>query len=388
MSKAQGIGDRLREARKRRGFTQRELAQLSGVSVSLVRKLEQGELADTRVETARKLAVTLGVRTTELIAAMTSTTSAIGPDSIWEPLRHVLANPGQAEREPSTPEGVEHALTAAVRLYHDYRYADLAVILPALLRDAEDAPPLLYSRVLQLAGSLLVQTRQREPARIALDRSLSEAQASGSVLDAASCVITQCWLLLLERQFGTVETLATRWADQIEPRLSRATRAELSTWGWLLLRASAAAIRDNRVGEAAEAMRLAEAAAVAIGPERGSYHVYWTTFGPATVAMKKVENAVVDGRPDVALTLAESVPSGLRATSDNRNRHLLDVSASHLDLRQYAASFDVLHLLSREAPVWLASQRMAADLLTRIIGRRRTLTPQMRELAGAMNLAL
>lgn len=135
-------------------------------------------------------------------------------------------------------------------------------------------------------------------------------------------------------------------------------------------------------------MRLAEAAAAAIGPERRSYHAYWTTFGPATVAMKRVESAVVDGRPDVALALAERVPSGLRPTSDNRNRHLLDVAAANLDLRQYAASFGVLYRLSREAPAWLASQHMAGDLLTRIIARRRTLTPQMRELAGALSLPL
>jgi DNA-binding Xre family transcriptional regulator len=383
-----GLGDRLREARKRRGLTQRELARESGLSVSLVRKLEQGELADTRVETLRRLAVILGVRTTDLITAAAGPSLDAGPDGIWEPLRQALAHPASGGHEPGTPTGIARSLTAAVRLYHDNRYGDLAAVLPALLQDAGDSSPLLRSRVLQLAGSLLVQTRQREPARIALDRSLADAEESGSVLDAASAVITKCWLLLVERQFGTVQSMAAEWADRVEPRLSKATRAELSTWGWLLLRGSAAAIRDNRPGEAAEAMRLAEAAAAAIGPERGSYHTYWTTFGPATVAMKNVENAVVDGRPDVALALAERVPSGLRPTSDNRNRHLLDVSAAHADLREYDSAFDVLYRLSHETPAWLASQRMAGDLLARIIARRRTLTPQMRELAGALSMPL
>ncbi|MFE9066082.1 helix-turn-helix domain-containing protein [Streptomyces violaceusniger] len=36
------IGSSLRKVRKRRGLTQRELATASGVSLSLVRKLEQG----------------------------------------------------------------------------------------------------------------------------------------------------------------------------------------------------------------------------------------------------------------------------------------------------------------------------------------------------------
>ena len=388
MNEAHALGDRLRETRKRRGLTQRELARLSGVSVSLVRKVEQGERNDLRVETLRKMAVALGVRTTYLIMDIPAPSSGAVTDAVWEALREALAHPDGRDREPGTPEGIARSLAAAVRLYHDNHYAELAAVLPLLLSDAEGASPMLRSRVLQLTGSVLAQTRQNDSARVALDRSLADAEAAGSVLDAASCVITQCWVLLRERQFPAVQTLATEWADRVEPQLSSASRAEISTWGWLLLRASAAAIRDNRSGEAADEMRLAEAAAAAIGPERGSYHTYWTTFGPATVAMKRVENEVVGGRPDVALAQAKQVPSGLRPTSDNRNRHLLDVSAAHLGLRQYAQSFDVIYRLSREAPAWLASQRMAGDLLGRIISRRRTLTPQMRALAEVLSLPL
>jgi hypothetical protein len=159
--------------------------------------------------------------------------------------------------EPVTDNGLGAALTAAVKLYHDNQYSDLALILPGLLRDAHDASPLLRSRVLQLTGSVMIQTRQQDTARIALDRALADAEEAGSILDAASCIITTCWLLLTEQQFEQVRTLALQWADCIEPRLSNATTAELSTWGWLLLRASAAAaIRDNRPDEAAYVIRL------------------------------------------------------------------------------------------------------------------------------------
>ena len=85
-------------------------------------------------------------------------------------------------------------------------------------------------------------------------------------------------------------------------------------------------------------MRLAQAAAVAAGPEKGSYHMYFTTFGPATVAMKTVENAVIDSKPGLALDLAANVPPGLRPTLDNRNWHLLDLTAANLDLRRYGAA--------------------------------------------------
>lgn len=389
MNQGHTLGERIREARKRSGLSQRELAQASGVSISLVRKLEQGERQDTRTETLRKLAVVLAVPTTALMGGA-SQLSSMAVEPVWDPVRQELAHPRResSPTEPVTESGLTTALTAAVKLYHSNQYSALAQALPRLLRDAEDASPLLRSRILQLAGSIMVQTRQRDAAQLALDRSLADAEESGSVLDAASSVITMCWLLLMEGQFAQVQVMALDWADRVEPKLSTATVAEVSTWGWLLLRASAAAIRDNRPDDAAQSMRLAEAAAVSLGRDRGSYHSYWTTFGPATVAMKQVENAVVGDNPRLALELAGRVPGSLRPTSDNRNRHLLDVAAAHLHLRQYPAAFDVLYQLSREAPVWLENQRMAKDLLAGIIQKRRTLTPQMREVAAAVKLPL
>ena len=215
---------------------------------------------------------------------------------MWSPLADVLGEP-PADDEPAAAADVASALASATRLYHANRYAELAAVLPGLVRDASAEPPVLRSRVLRLAGSALTQARQRDAARDALDWSFADAEAAGSVLDAASAVITQAWLMLGERRFEDVRLTAALWADRVEPKLSAASRPEVSAWGWLLLRASAAAIRDNRTGEAADFMRLAEAAAVAVGPEKGSYHAYFTTFGPATVAMKKVENAAALALP-------------------------------------------------------------------------------------------
>ena len=389
MHESSTLGERLASVRKRCGLTQRELAAASGVSVSLVRQLEQGEREDTRLETARKLAAALGVPTTTLISQAAPEEPQTVASDLWGRSREAIIRPRRPDvAEPFSERALADTLTATVKLYHGNRYEQLSRVLPGLLASAEDAPPLLRSRVLQLAGSVMVQTRQREPARVALDRSLADAESTGSAVDSASAVITACWLLLIEGKFEQVRRLSAEWADRIEPRFSSASAAELSAWGWLLLRGSAAAIRDNRTGEAADMMRLAQAASVAIGPERGGYHMYWTTFGPATVAMKRVENAVVDARPDVALRLAQDVPAGLRPTSDNRNRHLLDVAAAHLELRQYDDAFGVLRGLSRDAGPWLAEQRMARDLLGRIIERRRTLTSDMRELADAVRLPM
>ncbi|WP_280256063.1 helix-turn-helix domain-containing protein [Nocardia wallacei] len=381
-----GLGERLQSVRKRRGLTQPELAEASGVSLSLIRKIEQGERENTRIDTLRRLAVALSCSLTTLLGPAPGPPESSNGE-LWLPTRKALTEAPNAEAtEPVEEQSVGEALTAAVKLYHDNHYEQLARILPRLIVDGQGASPLMRSRILQLVGSVMVQTRQREPARAALEQSLAEAEATGNTLDAASAIITLCWLWLVERQFEKVRNIAVQWADRVEPRLSVATRQEISAWGWLLLRGSAAAIRDNRPDEADDMMRLARAGAVAIGRESGGYHQYWTTFGPATVAMKRVENAVVDDRPDVALRLARDVPAGLRPTSDNRNRHLLDVISAHVDLRRYDAAFEILTKLSHEAGPWLVEQRMAKDLLGRIVSRRRTLTPEMRQLSDMLEL--
>ena len=69
------------------------------------------------------------------------------------------------------------------------------------------------------------------------------------------------------------------------------------------------------------------------------------------------------------------MPPGLRPTSDNRNRHLLDVTAAYLDLRRYAAASDVLSRLAAQAPAWLVAQPTAASLMSQIITRRLAADP-------------
>jgi transcriptional regulator with XRE-family HTH domain len=194
-----GLGERVQEARRRAGLTQKELARLSGVSLSLIRKVEQGERPDVRIESVNKLSRALGVTVTGLLGQdPPQPPGREAPDTgLWAPARDAILHPQPGpEREPGTVKGLTQALDGAVRLYHDNGYTKLAAVLPGLVRDAQDAPPLMRSRVLQLAGSAMVQTRNRDAARAALNRSVADAEAAGSDLDAASAIITLCWLLI------------------------------------------------------------------------------------------------------------------------------------------------------------------------------------------------
>lgn len=387
------IGARLRDIRKRRGLSQRELSDASEVSVSLIRKLEQGEVQDTRLETAHKLARSLRVPTTRLIRRDDNQANVVTVDQ-WAAVRKALLEPVRPDRPGDAPtvDGVRDALNAAMPLFSSDQFAELAELLPPLLRDADAVAETgadgraIRVRLLQLTGWLLTQTRQYDAAAEALERSLDD---STDRLQGAATVNTMCWLLLRQGKLQEARELAVRWADDTEPRMSRATPSELSAWGWLLLRVSAAAVRDNRPGEAEDALRLARSAAVALGREYAPRADFLRTFGPVTVALKRTENAAIIHKPDRVLKLAAGIPAGgLRPTSNNRNRHLLDVASAHATMRNYAESVDVLAGINESSPEWLTNQRYARDIMGKVIGRRRTLTPEMRTLADAVGLPL
>ncbi|MCD0452186.1 helix-turn-helix domain-containing protein [Actinocorallia sp. API 0066] len=381
-----GLGERLRSVRKRRGVTQRELARLSGVSLSLVRKLEQGEREDTRLETLRRLAAALQVPTAALIVRKAD---AGERSARWGALRAALdGTPASGpDDEPSARE-VGATLRALMPLFSGDRYAELADLLPPLLRSADELGQdghRVRARLLHHTGWLLTQTRQFDAAETALSRALEE---SDDPLDRAAIINTRCWLLMRQGDLGGATALATRWADEVEPRMSRATAADLSAWGWLLVRLSTAAIRNNQPGDAEDAIRLARTAAVAMGGEFAPPGDFLRAFGPMTVAMKAAENAMVENRPDRVLSIAERVPLGdLRPTSNNRNRHLLDVAKARVLLRQYPQAIDLLMGIRRDAPEWITNQRYARDILSEIIAKRRTLTTDMRDLADYLDLS-
>ncbi|WP_234312931.1 helix-turn-helix transcriptional regulator [Streptomyces seoulensis] len=176
------LGQRLRDTRKRRGLSQRELSKLSGVPLSLI----------------RKLAHALKIPTTQLVTEHAETPA--GPDTAnhWAPVHTALtATPQPTDDAPEAPtyNGVRDALHAATPLFSTDRFDALRTVLPPLLRDTETltqtdprARP-LRARLLELTGWLMTQTRQFDAAELALERALDHVQA-------AATINTQWWLLL------------------------------------------------------------------------------------------------------------------------------------------------------------------------------------------------
>src|SRR5262249_44307833 len=408
------IGDSLARIRRRRGLTQEQLAEQADVSVETIRKLEQNERTSARMATLNKLARALGVRTSALFGTSgqpVARREVDDDDVALVALRRVLAParsirslvvPASDARPPSLVE-VREAIWTIDRAYHADDYATTLGALPVLLADAAmtvnqadsaargDALRAL-SQAHQLAGTLLIQTRKFDLAHRALDRALDAADAAGDELVGAAAVVSLCWLLLREGRLDEAEELAVVTADAVEPSFRRDPPDRRGTWGGWRLRAAAAAVRNTRADRAWEMLDAADAAATrtaAAGPVRTPAPATVGTFGTGTVAMKRVETAVIAGDTTRALELAAAVPPEDRPTSNNRNRHLLDVAYSQVDLRLYGEAAATLQQVRHDAPSWLRHQRYARDIVEQLLAaRRRAIGDELAQLAEAVDLPL
>lgn len=384
-------GERVRSIRMRRGITQAELAELSGVSLHTIRGIEQDAGGTPRAATLHKIATALKVTTSAFMTPGIPEPHQVPPDE-WGDVRDALYRPAAAGGEPPDAAEILTVLASCLPDLAVNRYSAVRAVLPALLRDAaalgEDGHA-AQTRVYNMTAWLLTQTRQWD---LALTACRLARDTAPDRLDVAAAACTQAWCLLRQGRLAEAGDLAVTMADDLEPRrISRATPAELAGWGKLQLYVNNASVRDNQPGAAANALSLARTAAARIGREVAVDSSTTRTFGPASVEMIAAECAAIEEKPDKALAIAERIPKTglLHVQSASRLRHRLDLAFAHAQLRDYGEAAGVMAGLKAEAPEWLSQQQYARDILGGMVQRYpRKLPDGVRDLADAVRLPL
>jgi transcriptional regulator with XRE-family HTH domain len=401
------ISERVRNLRMRRGLTQEELAERSGLSTQVIRKLEQG--GTCRMETYHQLARALGVQTVWFVsAAAPEPREAAVDDMVLADMRSAINPPvglagkplyGTADGDDPDLERLRQAVSSVAVKYHADAYDDLAAMMPSLVRsahhhvDAYDGGAdhreavRLRADITGLTGRYLIQIRAHDLALIALHASLRDALQIEDIPLAAAAVSSQAWAMLRQGRLGEVERLCVDSADEIEPKMSKATPDELSGWGYLLLRAAAAASRNNRASEAREYARAAAAAGTRLGRQHEDLagHV---AFGPVTPALIGPEIELLDGRPDLALELARDIPrDGGVGNTSGWDRHHLDIARAKAQTGDPEKATEIMEGLRSQHPNWLRHQQYGRDVTREILSTRpRRLSESMQNLADFMGV--
>jgi transcriptional regulator with XRE-family HTH domain len=242
------IGVRIRQFRGK-ALTQRQLADQAGVSVDLVRKLEQGGRQTASIASLQKIARALDVDIADLIGkrqGVPSTDPDAGIVAIRRALTPVDDLLGETKEEAAVSlDDGRRAVDYAWGAYWSGRYELLTSILPPGLtqlratvhaaRNGSVAPANeLLARMYWVTGCTLVHLGQTDPAFLAIRQALTAAEMGNDPLLLATIRGSVAWQLLVQGRYDESRGVALNAAATLEPS-GDVTPTHLSAYGSLVL---------------------------------------------------------------------------------------------------------------------------------------------------------
>ncbi|WP_284581202.1 helix-turn-helix transcriptional regulator [Streptomyces sp. 2P-4] len=401
---AEHLGDRLARLRKLANLTQEGLAELSDVSVDVIKKLEQRRKHSARLPTLHTLAKGLGVELIALLGdppAVPSTGEADPPQLVA--LRRAVMPPmfapppEPADTERLTIPLLRKELAAGWTLYHAARFGELMTVLPGIVNDARFAASVgggdsraagqaALGKALQLAGHLAIRLGKTDLALSALERAMAAAEQSADPLLGSMISNSVAWNYQRQNRLDDATHLAVYAADKVE-REESDTAEKVRVWGGLVMSAATSAARAGDYETAKDMMSTAEDATkrlLKLPPPIDGKLV--SVFSRSSVRIERVRLAVQHARPDEALQLAKGVRLSADTPPSWRTWMLLDVARAHTDLGDAQGAVKALTRLNDVAPGWMRHHTHAVSIVSDLwAGPARP--PGLRKLAAALGVA-
>ncbi|MEU6832043.1 helix-turn-helix transcriptional regulator [Nocardia beijingensis] len=376
------IGVRIRQFRGK-ALTQRQLADQAGVSVDLVRKLEQGGRQTASIASLQKIARALDVDIADLIGKRQGVPST-NPDAGIVAIRRALTPVDDLLGETREEEAVSlddgrRAVEYAWGAYWSGRYELLTSILPPNLtqlratvhaaRNGSVAPANeLLARMYWVTGCTLVHLGQTDPAFLAIRQALAAAELGDDPLLLATIRGSVAWQLLVQGRYDESRGVALNAAATLEPS-GDVTPTHLSAYGSLVLQGATAAGRAQDVHDALSLVQAASEVALRIGTDRQDYETY---FGPSQVVMQTVDVNVSSERYPEALAAAKEMPVNGSLPQASRARHLADTAVALTRTGRHQRALDALLTAERVGGAdWLKYQTLPRHIVTELLDHDR-----------------
>ncbi|MER8000707.1 helix-turn-helix transcriptional regulator [Streptomyces sp. NPDC095613] len=380
-----GMGDRVAELRLRRGMTQEQLAERAGLSVDVVRKLEQGRRKTARLSSINALAAALDTEPSHLVgqpstfeaddAANEGLPSVLALRQAVSPVTDLLDGETDPEEPPSI-EDLRVALQSTETVRREGRIGEIGVLLPPLIRDARAAVHVytgaegaaansVLAVAYQVAATTLTALGKEDAAFTAMERSLAAIRRCDDPDLETLAASTLAWVLTKQGRLADAEHVALARAERIEPGFRSEPKA-LALWGVLLLRAATAAVRQEKHDTVTELLRLAKGAAESMGEDR---LVYATPFGPTNAGVARVNFLVEMEKSDEAVRAARTIPGLGSLPPTWRARFHVDRALAYHDLGKDRPAVNALLLAEADAPEWMRYHSTSRRLVEELRGR-------------------
>jgi transcriptional regulator with XRE-family HTH domain len=394
------MGDRIAELRLRRDLTQEQLAGRAGLSVDVVRKLEQGQRRSARLATINALARALDTEPSFLVgqpstfegahAVEAEVPSVFALRQAVSPLTDLLGGETDPE-EPPTIADLQRSLASTEVIRREGRMGEIGALLPQLIRDARAAvhaftgaeaaaAQSVLAVAYQVAATTLTALGKEDAAYTAMERSWAAIRHCDDPDLETLAASTLSWVFTKQGRLEDAERVALVRAERIEPGF-RSSPKDLALWGVLLLRAATAAVRQEH--QVTDLLNMATGAAASIGED---LTVYATPFGPTNAGVAKVNFLVELERSDEAIRAAQAVPGIDSLPPTWRARFHIDRALAYTDLDNQSAATRALLSAERDAPEWMRYHSTSRRLVEELRGRARRRDAPVLALADRLGL--
>lgn len=369
------IGQNVRRARRYRGLTLQQLADLIGKSKGWLSLIENGRLTlDKRSDVAR-IAEVLGVSADTILGQPAPEISSTTGRWNLTGLRTVLID-AAIDDPPDIPArplaAIGPALGDVDQALRTASYDTMLAHLPALLgelqvhianstgEDRDEALRLL----IQASASAVIMLKhfgRGDLAWIAADRGRRAAALLGDPVWSAAAAF-ECATAYSSANRSRALMAMPRVADDLEPVIGD-SRFGHEVYGMTRLSAAlACAVQGDHQGAASQA---AEAARIA-GP-LGDRPDAWELFGVANTGVWRASLAVEAGEAGQALTLADSVDQSRLASANRRASLGMERARALVMLGQPADAVTVLDGAERLSPAMVRNSPLIVDLVRKLM---------------------
>lgn len=379
MTDAMTIGERVAWYRRRRGFSQRVLADLVGRTEDWLNKVENNRIQLDRVSVIQSLADQLDITIGDLLAEPTLVDSsrAAGRPTI-PALRKALLSytelmpfvHQQAEREPQPLAQLHGKLGSIWDAYQGSRFAYVSAVLPELIADASalvssnqgtdtDDATLVLASAYHAAATVLTKVGELDLAWVAAQRGFDLSQRIGEPVSTLSLARSVAHVMLSTGRYRDAATLIQQVADHSGPVPSGATPEYLSVYGTLFLTGSMASARADDRGLTRDYLKEARAVAQRLGRDA---NYAWTAFGPTNVEIHQVSTAMELDDIETALTIGPQVDTSPLPV-ERQVRHMLELARANNARSKHDVALDLLLAAEARAPEQVRHHSLCRDLV-------------------------
>lgn len=380
-------GQTIATARKARGLTQGELARQAAISLSLLRKIEQGDRS-----------LTPGVRAalTRVLGTPPVPGDASSPGRIAAAvplLRHVLDCydlPPESTSVPRPAAELRRTVETLTQWRLESRYAELADLLPGLIPELTASALTAAGRQREQGFALLALAYRavdaiadkhgyRDMSARAIELTRWAAAQSGDPLLGMMAAYVRAELFF----DGARARTGLRILDSaaVSPPPERYT-AMLAMYGAVQMRAAVLAARAGMTAEAADRMAAARAAARRV-PD-GVYA--GTAFGPSSVRVHELATAVETSDISRATQLISHWQPPRALTAERRSHFHIEAARTHRWAGNPDQAIDSIWNARHAAPQHTRASPVAIHTVQAIIQTKRRPSSSLLQLAGWLGI--